>query len=96
MQDDGDIRNEQESKNFRNDDPRYEALNDPEDLPGPSFDRTEGDEVAGGCQATDPVIDNPKQGIWTQVPPEPFCAELFPQSRCKAACEGETILSRQF
>ena len=45
------------------DDPGGEALDDPVDLPGPALDLAEGDEVGGGGEAADQVVDDAEKRI---------------------------------
>ena len=45
------------------DDPCGEALNEPVDLPRPALDAAEGDEVGGGGETPDPVIDDADERI---------------------------------
>lgn len=45
------------------DDPGGEALDDPVDLPGPALDLAEGDEVGGGGEAADQVVDDSDERI---------------------------------
>ena len=45
------------------DDPCGEALDDPVDLPGPALDLAEGDEVGGGGEASDQVVDDSDERI---------------------------------
>jgi len=49
------------------DDPRGEALDKPVDLPRPTLDGAEGDEVGGGGEAADPVKDDADERIRSQV-----------------------------
>ena len=53
-----DVGDEDEGEGERGDDPRGETLDEPVDLPRPTPDATEGDEVGGGGEAADPVIDD--------------------------------------
>lgn len=46
-------------------DPRGEALDEPIDLPRPALDAAEGNEVGGGGEAADPVIDDTDERIWS-------------------------------
>jgi hypothetical protein len=46
-------------------DPRGEALNEPVDLPRPTLDAAEGDEVGGGGKASNPVEDDAKKRVWS-------------------------------
>ena len=53
-----DVGDEDEGEDERGDDPRGETLDEPVDLPRPAPDATEGDEVGGGGETADPVIDD--------------------------------------
>jgi hypothetical protein len=54
---------EQQGKHRGRDNPGSEALNDPVDFPGPPLDGPERNEVTGGGQPADPVIENSNQRI---------------------------------
>ena len=47
------------------DEPRGDALDEPVDLPRPTLDATEGDEVGGGGETADPVKDDADEWIWS-------------------------------
>ena len=59
------VRDEEGGEDERGDDPGGEALDEPVDLPGPALDSAEGDEVGGGGEAADPVIDDADERIWS-------------------------------
>ena len=58
-----DVRDEDVCENDGGDDPCGEALDEPVDLPRPALDSTEGDEVGGGGEAANPVIDDADKRI---------------------------------
>lgn len=51
------------SENHRSDDPGGKALDEPVDLPRPALDGAEGNEVGGGGEAADPVINDADKRI---------------------------------
>jgi hypothetical protein len=61
------VRNEEEGHHGRGDDPGGEALDDPVDLPGPALDLAEWDEVGGGGEAPDQVVDDAEKEIGSHV-----------------------------
>jgi len=52
------VGNKDEGEDQWGDDPCGEALDEPVDLPRPTSDATEGNEVGGGGETADPVVDN--------------------------------------
>ena len=63
------------------DDPGGEALDDPVDLPRPTLDAAEGDEVGGGAEAADPVEDNAEKRIGSQDASLPVRIERMGETR---------------
>ena len=68
-EDSGDVGNENVGKDERRDDPSGESLDEPVDLPRPALDSAEGDEVCGGSEAADPVIDDADKRIGSHAVP---------------------------
>jgi len=56
----------------RGDDPRGDALDDPVDLKRPAPDAAERDEVGGGGEAPDPVVQDAYEWIGSHVSLPPF------------------------
>ena len=57
------VRDEDGGDEGGGEDPGGEALDDPVDLPAPALDAAERDEVCGGGEAADPVVDNADEGV---------------------------------
>jgi hypothetical protein len=58
---------EQSGDKGRSEQPRSHALDDPVNLPRPALDSTEGDEVAGGGEAAQPMKDDAQKRIRTHA-----------------------------
>ena len=63
VQDARKVGNEDVSEDDGRDDPGGKALDEPVDLPRPALDGAEGNEVSGGGEAADPVIDDADKRI---------------------------------
>ena len=63
VEDAEEIRDEEGGEDDWRDDPGGEALDKPVDLPRPALDAAEGDEVGGGGETADPVIDDADERI---------------------------------
>ncbi len=57
-QDSKEVRHEDGAEDDGCDDPGGEALDEPVDLPRPALDSTKRNEVGGGGEAADPVVDH--------------------------------------
>jgi hypothetical protein len=60
------VRNKKAGENERGDNPRGKTLDEPIDLPRPSLDASEGDEIGSRGKAADPVVDDADEWIWSQ------------------------------
>lgn len=63
VQDAGEVGDEDVGEDYGRDYPGGEALNEPVDLPRPALDGAEGDEVRGGGETADPVINDADKRI---------------------------------
>src|ERR1700733_1051673 len=84
MDDTEEIGDEDGAEKGGRDDPRGEALDEPVDLPRPALDAAEGDEVGGGGETSDPVIDDADKRIRSQG--ATFCRMIM------VLCWGGTIV----
>ena len=66
MHDAGEVGDEDVGEDEGRDDPGGESLDDPVDLPRPTLDAAEWDEVSGGAEAANPVEDDAKKRIRSQ------------------------------
>ncbi len=63
VKDGEEVRDEDAGEEGGGDDPGGETLDEPVDLPRPALDAAEGDEVCGGGETADPVIDDADKRI---------------------------------
>ncbi len=58
---------QQQGQHHGGDEPRSDALDNPVNFPGPTLDSPKRDEIAGGGEAADPVIDNANEWVRTHT-----------------------------
>jgi len=63
VNDSKEVGDEDRAEDNRRDDPCGEALDEPVDLPRPALDAAKGDEVGGGGETSNPMIDNADKRI---------------------------------